>query len=335
MKLTLWALLKDQFTKQAPVAKADLAGKTVIVLGANTGLGFDASKHFARMNPGRLILACRSQSRGQAALDNLQKTTGYKKAELWLIDLSDFDSVKSFADKFEKDGGRLDILVENAAMMNPKFDATKYGWEMNCLATPLLPLLLLPHMLRTAKEHATLPRVVVVTSELHYWADIPKDIRESNKILATLGSAEFCTPKAMQTFYFITKLLNVLFVRALNARLGDAPLIVNAVNPGFCVSELRRGFTGVAGIFMSIMVSLLAFSTDEGSRRLVWGAVGFPEDPNKLRGQYLNHNRVDESSDFVISAEGQKFQNDTWNELIEMLGKEDPNVLATVDKYLA
>ncbi|KAJ7121973.1 hypothetical protein C8R43DRAFT_1148794 [Mycena crocata] len=316
MKLTLWAVIKDQFTKQAPVAKADLTGKTVIVLGANTGLGFDATKHFARMNPGRLILACRSQSRGQAALEKLQATTGYKKAELWIIDLSDFECVKRFA--IRSDEGRM-------------------GEFVNSLATPLLALLLLPHMLRTAQEHATLPRLVVVTSDLHYWADIPKNIRESNKILATLGSAEFCTPKQviMQTFYFITKLLNVFFVRGLNARIGGAPLIVNAVNPGLCVSELRRDISGVAGFFMAIMVSILAFSTDEGSRRLVWGAVGLPEDPDKLRGEYLNQNRVEESSDFVISPEGQKFQDDTWNELIELLGKVDPRVLSMVEKYLA
>jgi retinol dehydrogenase-12 len=70
MKQTPWSIVKGQFATLPPVAKADLSGKTVIVLGANTGLGFEAVKHFASMKPGRLIMACRSESRGQAALES-------------------------------------------------------------------------------------------------------------------------------------------------------------------------------------------------------------------------------------------------------------------------
>jgi short-subunit dehydrogenase involved in D-alanine esterification of teichoic acids len=70
MRLGIWAVIVSQWSKQKPVVKADLTGKTVVVLGANTGLGFEATKHFATMNPGRLILACRSQSKGQAAVDS-------------------------------------------------------------------------------------------------------------------------------------------------------------------------------------------------------------------------------------------------------------------------
>jgi NAD(P)-dependent dehydrogenase (short-subunit alcohol dehydrogenase family) len=69
MRRGAWDFVMDQFTTQQPVVKANLTGKTIIVLQANTGLGFEAAKHFATMNPRRLILACRSQNRGQAADD--------------------------------------------------------------------------------------------------------------------------------------------------------------------------------------------------------------------------------------------------------------------------
>lgn len=69
MKWSVSAFIKDQWTAVPPVVQADLTGKTVIVTGANNGLGFEAAKHFARMNPGKLILACRSKERGQTALD--------------------------------------------------------------------------------------------------------------------------------------------------------------------------------------------------------------------------------------------------------------------------
>lgn len=71
---TFLDFIRDQWTKVPPVVTADLEGKTVVVTGANTGLGFEASKHFARMNPGKLILACRSQQRGEAALTRMSES---------------------------------------------------------------------------------------------------------------------------------------------------------------------------------------------------------------------------------------------------------------------
>jgi NAD(P)-dependent dehydrogenase (short-subunit alcohol dehydrogenase family) len=102
--------------------------------------------------------------------------------------------VKKFADKFDQGGERLDILVENAAIYANKYDPTEDGWEtafvslavhctradidishrfqVSCLSTPLMALLLLPTMLKTAREHSTVPRLVVVSSEVHYWPQL-------------------------------------------------------------------------------------------------------------------------------------------------------------------
>jgi NAD(P)-dependent dehydrogenase (short-subunit alcohol dehydrogenase family) len=68
MKKSILGILGDQWTRVPPVAMTDLSDQTVIVVGANTGLGFEATKHFARMNPGRLILACRNKEKGTAAV---------------------------------------------------------------------------------------------------------------------------------------------------------------------------------------------------------------------------------------------------------------------------
>jgi len=57
-----------QWTPVPPVETADLSGKTILIVGANVGIGFEASKHFARMQPARLILACRNESKGKAAI---------------------------------------------------------------------------------------------------------------------------------------------------------------------------------------------------------------------------------------------------------------------------
>ncbi|KAJ7466908.1 hypothetical protein FB451DRAFT_1483757 [Mycena latifolia] len=319
MKLSIWVFIKGQFAKQLPVAKADLTGKTVIVLGANTGLGFEAAKHFARMGAGRLIMACRSQSRGQAALHKLKAETGSQNSELWIIDRADFASVKRFAHKFEQDGGRLDILVENAAITSTKYEATKDGWEATASAK--------------GATFSPLSAIVVVTSELHYLSEIPKSVCEGGDILTTLGSAAYCTPKTMQSYYMLTKpsCSFALWPSASGAPRSSSPLSTQA---SVSLSSAAT-FSGVMWLVTSIMERILAFPTEVGSRQLVWGAVGRPENPDALRGAYTNQCQVEEPSDFAISPEGQKAQDRIWDELVEMLGKLDPRVLATVEEYLA
>ncbi|KAJ7435550.1 hypothetical protein FB451DRAFT_1000485, partial [Mycena latifolia] len=67
-QLSFRTFVKGQLFAPPAVVTADLMGKTIIVLGTNTGIGLESAKHFIRMNAGRLILACRSQSKGEAAV---------------------------------------------------------------------------------------------------------------------------------------------------------------------------------------------------------------------------------------------------------------------------
>ena len=67
MQLTFFQFLREQLASVPRVEHEDLSGKTVVVIGANIGLGFEAAKHFAKMKPGRIILGCRSKERGEAA----------------------------------------------------------------------------------------------------------------------------------------------------------------------------------------------------------------------------------------------------------------------------
>lgn len=65
MKLTFWDFVKDQCATLPEVVKTDLSEKTIIVTGANAGLGFEAAKHFATMSPGKLIITCRTREKGE------------------------------------------------------------------------------------------------------------------------------------------------------------------------------------------------------------------------------------------------------------------------------
>ncbi|KAI9451348.1 hypothetical protein F5148DRAFT_1277741 [Russula earlei] len=197
-RLTFLGFIQDQYWKVEPVEHVDLTGKTVVVIGANVGLGFEAAKHFASMNPKRLVLGCRSLDKGQAAV----QATGFKNAELALVDLARFSSVSAFADKFIRDGSQIDILVYNAAVALFKYSATADGWE---------------------------------ETDVHYFAKLSKEEVESDNILQKLSDERYCTFWVMRNRYYLSKLFNVFFVRELTKRLpANSPILVNAINPGFC-----------------------------------------------------------------------------------------------------
>ncbi|KAH7882551.1 hypothetical protein F5I97DRAFT_1906004 [Phlebopus sp. FC_14] len=359
MKRPFWALVCDQWSTLPPVETTDLSGKTVVVVGANVGIGFEAAKHFARMKPARLILACRSESKGKAAVTEIQEQCGSNACELWLLDLADFSSVTSFADKFLRESDRLDILVMNAGMATGKYETTTNGWErtygmilerslpplivssriqVNHLATALLSLLLLPRLVETGKKTGIHSRLVIVASDVHYWAVLKDDVKHSQTPLAKLSNKEYCTPKIMAVRYFDSKVLNVLFVRALQDHIPSVvPLTVNAVNPGFCYSQLRREMYASfwRNLFMSLMEKALAWTPEQGSRQLIYAAIAERDNEDHMKGAFVSKAEVAEPSDFVISDEGKMMQDKIWSETIDILTKEVPQLKSSLQEYLA
>uniref|UniRef100_A0A8H7XYR4 NAD(P)-binding protein n=1 Tax=Psilocybe cubensis TaxID=181762 RepID=A0A8H7XYR4_PSICU len=337
-KLTPADFIRDQWSTVAPVVKVDLTGKTIIVTGANSGIGLETAKHFARMSPGRLIITCRNKEKGEEAVKQIIQATGYASVEAWILDLVDFRSVKSFAERYEQEGGRLDIIIQNAAVAYPgQAQYTEDGWELstkvNNLSTSLLTLLLIPRMLDTAKKYNTTPRIVIAASETHFWVQMDKDVVNSPNFFRTYAHQEFSTPAHER--YYGTKLLNLLFCRALNDRLHRLPLIVNAPNPGFCASGLLRSYTTLGQkIKFWFMNLLLARTSEQGSRQFVWAAIGGEERKDELRGAYISLAQVTEPSDYILSEEGKFAQDKIWEDLIAELTKIEPRIRNIVQECL-
>ena len=76
-KYSFLGSLREQWGRSVPLVTEDLTGKVVLVTGANIGLGFEAAKHFASMNPERLIIACRSESKGNQAVNGNPSTRSF------------------------------------------------------------------------------------------------------------------------------------------------------------------------------------------------------------------------------------------------------------------
>ena len=180
--------LRSQLLFKVPEPTTPFTDQTVIITGANTGLGFEAAKHFVALSAKKVILACRSIEKGEAAkvaIEESTKRTGV--VEVWALDLSSYDSVKTFA---ERTNGleRLDVLLENAGIETREFrmmEDNESTITVNVVSTFLLALLLLPKMRETNEKFGVLPTLSIVSSALHFLANF--DEKKGENISATLN----------------------------------------------------------------------------------------------------------------------------------------------------
>jgi retinol dehydrogenase-12 len=107
-------------TPQVPDVRLD--GHTIVVTGANVGLGFEATKHFVRMGASKVILACRDVNKGKSAQQSIERSINVAKGtlEVWQLDYSSYDSVKAFAERVNG-LSRLDAVVQNAGINTRKW----------------------------------------------------------------------------------------------------------------------------------------------------------------------------------------------------------------------
>jgi NAD(P)-dependent dehydrogenase (short-subunit alcohol dehydrogenase family) len=209
------------------------AGRTAIVTGANTGIGFETARMLARKDA-NVVLACRSAEKAGAAIARIAKEVtehGAKgTATVASLDLSDLASVSAFAADFRRTHDRLDLLINNAGVMVPPLGRTKQGFEqqlgVNHLGHFALTAHLLPLLARTAGS-----RVVVLSSTAQRAGRI--DFEDLN-----WERRSYSPWKA----YGQSKLANMMFALELHRRLRAAgsPVVVTAAHPGYTATDLQR-----------------------------------------------------------------------------------------------
>jgi NAD(P)-dependent dehydrogenase (short-subunit alcohol dehydrogenase family) len=151
------------------------ANQTVIVTGANSGLGLEAARHFYRLNCAKLIITARSTEKGEAAKEDIVKSVPHRDdseaIEIWTLDLANTKSVLTFAERVKNDLPRVDVLIENAGANNndwKTFEGFEQTIQVNTLNTLLMALLLLPKLRATKTEFPdSSPHLVIISSEAH------------------------------------------------------------------------------------------------------------------------------------------------------------------------
>ncbi len=205
----------------------DQTGKTILITGANNGLGLHAATELAGAGA-RIVLACRNQETGRAALAQVQAKNGNADHHLIALDLADLSSVRDAAAAANEIAPVLDVLINNAGLMAIPKARTADGFEMQigtnhfghfALTDGLLPALL----------KASAPRVVTLASIAHRQGAVKlDDINYERRMYTRMGA------------YNQSKLANLLFSAELARRSAAAglPLISIAAHPGVAATNL-------------------------------------------------------------------------------------------------
>ncbi|WP_066552199.1 oxidoreductase [Croceicoccus bisphenolivorans] len=255
----------------------DLSGKTFVVTGANTGLGFEASRVLAAKG-GEVVFACRNEDRARQAMAKISAETPHAKLDFVELDQADLESVKRAADVLSG-RERIDVLVNNAGVMMPPLTRTAQGFELqfgvNHLGTFALTSLLLPKIAENGGG-----RVVVTASLAH-----------------RSGEAMWSDPKAEEGYsriqrYYDSKLANTLFFVELDRRLRAQGSPVSAIgcHPGIASTELARNY-GVARVLMPIVGKVLN-TAEQGA----WPTLQAATDPAATGGDYFGPRGLREMS---------------------------------------
>ncbi|MDD2195831.1 MAG: oxidoreductase [Bacteroidales bacterium] len=208
----------------------DLTDRIVVITGGNSGLGFETAKVIAKKGA-NLVLACRSESRGEAARIKILEETPEAKVVIIPIDLMDLSSIKSFAENFKQNYTQLHILINNAGIMTTPYGLTKDGFESQ-MGTNHLGHFALTGLLLDILTCTPNSRVVVVSSLAHMgWK-----ISFKNTLFESANSYH------PMRAYARSKLANLLFAYELQRKfeINGVNSIAVAAHPGASFTNLGR-----------------------------------------------------------------------------------------------
>lgn len=244
-----------------------MSGKVVIVTGANSGIGYATALELARRGA-RVILGCRDDEKGKAAVASIVKVTKNKSVRYIYLDLSSLSSVRKFVDEFKNTEAKLDVLVNNAGASGMGKKMTEDGiirdMQVNHFGPFLLTVLLTPMLIKSAPS-----RVIIVSSMLHKFGTI----KEINK------EGRYGYFKA----YCNSKLCNVLFSNELAKRLEGTGVDVNSLHPGQVNTSLYKA-TLLEKLRTLILYTFFK-SPEEGAQTSLYLAVS--DDCDQVTGRYF------------------------------------------------
>ncbi|KAF1969319.1 NAD(P)-binding protein [Bimuria novae-zelandiae CBS 107.79] len=330
------SMLRGQAFGKTWIPDLDLSGKTIVITGANTGLGLECAKHLARLRASQIILACRDLTKDEAAKGSIVEETACANRtdiEVWELDLASFASVLAFGKRVRTQLKRLDAFIANAGVEMQEFKVAE-GLELqltvNVVSCFLCAIAVLPKLRKTAEAHNIDTTLTFCGSMYHIMGpDAELDVPEDQDAFEILNDTERTD---IIWRYALTKLIVHHCYHKLAACLSSSleqrrPCVVaNMINPGWGETELSRAKPHPLG--ERVGFAILGWSAEKGSRAYIH-AISAGRDSH---GRYLSECQFKQESGYIRSERGRHNEEKIWQDLMRRIEKISPEVAGFIDR---
>jgi NAD(P)-dependent dehydrogenase (short-subunit alcohol dehydrogenase family) len=280
----------------------EMTGRICIVTGSNSGIGKQTALALAKIGIS-IVMVVRNKTRGEKALTEIVSQTGNKAIDLMICDLSSMDSIRRFAEEFQKTYTRLDVLINNAGAVFDKRQVTSEGFERTLAVNYLAPFLLTYELLDLLKASAP-SRIINMTSGLAKKGNIDLDNLQSEE-------KNYSGMKA----YSNAKLMLIVYTYELAKRLEGTRVTANVVMPGFVATNLGKNTGSLRSSIMFKIVRPMQISAKNGAETSVYLASS--ENIKAVSGKCFSKKKIAITCPESYEEELQKL---LWNKTQRMLG---------------
>lgn len=256
--------------------------KIVLITGATSGIGKVTALELAKQNM-TVVFTSRNMQKGEQVKQEIIQESGNSDVEVMECDLSSFESIKNFTQKFKSKYDKLDILINNAGVWEIQRKETKDGIEMIFGVNHLAPFLLTNLLLETIKNTSN-ARIVNVASSLHSGVIDFDDLE---------GKKAFNWRKA----YTQSKLSNILFTKKLSSMLKENGVTVNCLHPGFIQTDLFRNQPG----FVRFVMKFMQITPKEGAKTTLYLATS--DEVKNITGEFFVKSKIADSGEYSKNPE--------------------------------
>lgn len=277
-----------------------MKGKVCIITGSNSGIGKETALALAGRGA-RVVMAVRSQERGEKARQEIIDRTGNRRTDLMICDMSSMESIRNFSKRFKSRYKRLDVLINNAGVSLKERQTTVDGFEQTLAVNYLGPFLLTHELLPILKKSAP-SRVINVSSDLYRTGRIDISDLQSRKGYSGIRA------------YSNSKLMLLMYTYYISSRLKGTGVTVNALTPGFVATNFGKNSGSLLSSIGFKLMRPFQISAKKGAETSVYLASS--DKVKSVSGKCFSKKK-----EIVTSAisYNQKVQKHLWDKTIELL----------------
>ncbi|XP_055592999.1 retinol dehydrogenase 14 isoform X3 [Uranotaenia lowii] len=269
----------------------NMEGKTVIITGANSGIGKETARDLAKRGA-RVIMACRNMETAKEAREKIVDESQNSNVFVKQVDLSSLASIRAFAQDVIDTESVVDVLIHNAGIISGRqVKSSPDGFELT-MATNYYGPFLLTHLLIDLLRKSSQGRIITVTSKLYKYGSIEPELSNINPLM------DYCL--VPMKLYNLSKFAEIMFTQELALRLKGSSITANCLHPGIVNTGILRQVPFPSNIVFAFL-RMISLSPELGARTTIQLAVS--SDVEQISGQYFSKCQVTKLNQRVQNAE--------------------------------